>query len=193
MTRRTLLTLSASPLLRASDPFEDRWRAVADRIISAPPNSIGFSPSDALLTLGLMRLHQRTRYPLYADFVEAWARHHLARGLPPDSAPSLAILLLHESRPHALFERYVKLAVESAVVPEDASFLARYGMVRREPGLVLRAARSLPTRLPVSPRTLLTIADVMEALEPMQWLGGILILAGIWIARPRHPPAGGLP
>jgi hypothetical protein len=41
-------------------------------------------------------------------------------------------------------------------------------MTRREPGLVLRAARSLPTRPPVTPETLLTIADVMEALEPMQ-------------------------
>ena len=31
-----------------------------------------------------------------------------------------------------------------------------------------------------------------EALEPMQWLGGVLILAGIWFARPRIP-AGSLP
>ena len=26
-----------------------------------------------------------------------------------------------------------------------------------------------------------------EALEPMQWLGGVLILGGIWFARPRNP------
>ena len=32
-----------------------------------------------------------------------------------------------------------------------------------------------------------------EALEPMQWLGGVLILAGIWVARPRHTAAGSLP
>jgi drug/metabolite transporter (DMT)-like permease len=32
-----------------------------------------------------------------------------------------------------------------------------------------------------------------EALEPMQWLGGVLILAGIWIARPRNAAAGSLP
>ena len=32
-----------------------------------------------------------------------------------------------------------------------------------------------------------------EALEPLQWLGGVLILAGIWIARPRSVPAGSLP
>jgi len=32
-----------------------------------------------------------------------------------------------------------------------------------------------------------------EALAPMQWLGGILILAGIWIARPRNTAAGSLP
>lgn len=32
-----------------------------------------------------------------------------------------------------------------------------------------------------------------EALEPMQWLGGVLILAGIWVARPRNIKAGGLP
>ena len=32
-----------------------------------------------------------------------------------------------------------------------------------------------------------------EALEPMQWLGGVMILAGIWFARPRTPAAGSLP
>jgi drug/metabolite transporter (DMT)-like permease len=32
-----------------------------------------------------------------------------------------------------------------------------------------------------------------ETLEPMQWLGGVLILAGIFIARPRSPAAGSLP
>jgi drug/metabolite transporter (DMT)-like permease len=32
-----------------------------------------------------------------------------------------------------------------------------------------------------------------EALEPMQWLGGVMILAGIWFARPRNPAAGSLP
>jgi drug/metabolite transporter (DMT)-like permease len=31
-----------------------------------------------------------------------------------------------------------------------------------------------------------------EALAPMQWLGGVLILGGIWIARPRNVKAGGL-
>jgi drug/metabolite transporter (DMT)-like permease len=30
-----------------------------------------------------------------------------------------------------------------------------------------------------------------EALEPMQWLGGVMILAGIWFARPRSPAAAG--
>jgi drug/metabolite transporter (DMT)-like permease len=32
-----------------------------------------------------------------------------------------------------------------------------------------------------------------EALEPMQWLGGAMILTGIWFARPRNPQAGSLP
>ncbi len=32
-----------------------------------------------------------------------------------------------------------------------------------------------------------------ETLEPMQWLGGAMILAGIWFARPRSPAAGALP
>jgi drug/metabolite transporter (DMT)-like permease len=32
-----------------------------------------------------------------------------------------------------------------------------------------------------------------EALAPMQWLGGLLILGGIWIARPRNARTGGLP
>jgi drug/metabolite transporter (DMT)-like permease len=32
-----------------------------------------------------------------------------------------------------------------------------------------------------------------EALEPMQWLGGVMILGGIWFARPRNPAAGSLP
>lgn len=32
-----------------------------------------------------------------------------------------------------------------------------------------------------------------EALETMQWLGGVLILAGIFVARPRNPAPGSLP
>lgn len=32
-----------------------------------------------------------------------------------------------------------------------------------------------------------------EALAPMQWIGGLLILFGIWIARQRNAPAGSLP
>ncbi|MFZ5690459.1 MAG: DMT family transporter [Pseudomonadota bacterium] len=32
-----------------------------------------------------------------------------------------------------------------------------------------------------------------EALAPMQWLGGFLIIFGIWIARQRNAPAGSLP
>jgi drug/metabolite transporter (DMT)-like permease len=32
-----------------------------------------------------------------------------------------------------------------------------------------------------------------ETLAPMQWLGGVLILAGIWTARPRAAPTGRLP
>jgi drug/metabolite transporter (DMT)-like permease len=32
-----------------------------------------------------------------------------------------------------------------------------------------------------------------EALEPMQWLGGVLILVGIWFARPRNATEGCLP
>lgn len=32
-----------------------------------------------------------------------------------------------------------------------------------------------------------------EALEPIQWLGGVMILAGIWFARPRSPAAGSIP
>ena len=32
-----------------------------------------------------------------------------------------------------------------------------------------------------------------EALEPMQWMGGVLILAGIFVARPRNAAAGSVP
>jgi drug/metabolite transporter (DMT)-like permease len=40
---------------------------------------------------------------------------------------------------------------------------------------------------------LLAWVVLYEALAPMQWLGGVLILGGIWIARPRNQPAGSLP
>jgi hypothetical protein len=168
VTRRTLLSLTASPLLRASDPFEDRWRAVAERVIAVQPQTLPFAPAEGTLMLALMRLHQRTKYPLYADFVEGWAKHHLARKQAHQDDIALAVLLMQEARPDAAFESYVTNSAEEAEGPEGASFLARYGMTRREPGLVLRAARSLPIRPPVSSEMLLTIADVMEALEPMQ-------------------------
>ena len=168
MTRRTLLTIAASPLLRASDPFEDRWRAAVDRLIGTPPESVPFTPADGVLMTGLMRLYQRTRYPLYADFVEGWARHHLARAPQPNSANGLAILLLHEARPHASFDRYAGQAVASAEASEGASLLARFGMTRGQPGLVLRAARGLRLDAGVTPELLLRVGDVLEALEPMQ-------------------------
>jgi len=169
VTRRTLLTLAASPLLRAADPLEDRWRAAVERLIAAPPETLSFTSSDGLLMLGLMRLYQRTRYPLYADFVHGWAKHHLAHAPAPQHASNaLAILLLHEARPHASFDQYVTTSAESANGPGAASFLARYGMTRRQPGLILRAARSLRLDPPVASELLLRIADVLEALEPMQ-------------------------
>ncbi|MEP7367638.1 MAG: hypothetical protein ABI972_30635, partial [Acidobacteriota bacterium] len=168
VTRRTLLTLTASPLLRAADPFEDRWRAAADRVIEASPAALPFAPPEGMLMLALMRLYQRTKYPLYTDFVETWAKHHLANAQTHDDTIALAVLLLQDARPNPLFERYVTNAVDSAEGPESASFLARYGMTRRQPGLVLRAARSLPVRPPVPSDALLAIADVLEALEPMQ-------------------------
>lgn len=168
MTRRAILTLAASPLLRASDPFEEQWRAAVDRVIGARPETVAFTPADGLLTLGLMRLYQRTRYPLYADFVEGWARHHLAREQAAHSANGLAILLLHEARPNSLFDRYAGRAVEAAEVLEGASLLARYGMTRRQPGLVLRAARGIRVDAGVTSEMLIRVGDVLEALEPMQ-------------------------
>ena len=118
--------------------------------------------------LALMRLYQRTKYPLYADFVEGWARHHLSREQPPCGHNALAALLLHETRPHPSLDRYVTTAAAALEPDAGASFLARYGAVRHQPGLVLRAARGLRLDSPATPELHLTVADVLEILEPMQ-------------------------
>ncbi len=67
-------------------------------------------------------------------------------------------------------------------------------------GLLALALGTLPTPfsslvifLEAVAAALLAWIVLHEALALMQWLGGVLILAGIFIARPRNPAAGSLP
>jgi drug/metabolite transporter (DMT)-like permease len=73
------------------------------------------------------------------------------------------------------------------------SQVAGQGLLAFALGTLPAAFSSLVIFLEAIAAAVLAWIVLHEALEPMQWLGGVLILAGIWIARPRHQPAGGLP
>ncbi|MEK7404265.1 MAG: glycoside hydrolase family 88 protein [Acidobacteriota bacterium] len=57
----------------ARQPYMDRWRAVADRLITTPPESYPFNWGEGVQLIGLMKIHERTRDARYADYVEKWA------------------------------------------------------------------------------------------------------------------------
>jgi drug/metabolite transporter (DMT)-like permease len=73
------------------------------------------------------------------------------------------------------------------------SQVAGQGLLAFALGILPAPFSSLVIFLEAIAAALLAWIVLHEALEPMQWLGGVLILAGIWIARPRSAATGSLP
>jgi drug/metabolite transporter (DMT)-like permease len=73
------------------------------------------------------------------------------------------------------------------------SQVAGQGLLAFALGVLPAAFSSLVIFLEAVAAALFAWIVLHEALEPMQWLGCILILAGIWIARPRNVAIGSLP
>jgi len=121
--------LIAATLLAQSDPYGERVREVADRLIRTPVESIPYNWGEGVEMMGLAKYHERVRDPRYADFLEAWARRHLKKdakellgvGAGRDGehagycghwSPAMAILLLNEARPDAAYRAIVERTVD---------------------------------------------------------------------------------
>ena len=99
----------------------------------------------------------------------------------------------------------VAVALEPRLLPHSAqgwtvlialaliSQVAGQGLLTIALGTLPAPFSSLVIFLEAVAAALLAWVVLHEALEPMQWLGGAMILAGIWFARPRNPAAGCLP
>ncbi len=99
----------------------------------------------------------------------------------------------------------VAIALEPRVLPYSAqgwtilvalaliSQVAGQGLLTIALGTLPAPFSSLVIFLEAVAAALLAWVVLHEALEPMQWLGGVMILGGIWFARPRNPAAGSLP
>jgi drug/metabolite transporter (DMT)-like permease len=99
----------------------------------------------------------------------------------------------------------VAFALEPAMLPRSAhgwavlialaliSQVAGQGLLAFALGTLPAPFSSLVIFLEAVAAALFAWIVLHEALAPMQWLGGVLILAGIFIARPRSPAPGPLP
>jgi drug/metabolite transporter (DMT)-like permease len=99
----------------------------------------------------------------------------------------------------------VALALEPRLLPQSmhgwtvllalalVSQVAGQGLLAFALGVLPAAFSSLVIFLEAIAAALFAWIVLHEALEPMQWLGCMLILGGVWIARPRNPAAGSLP
>ena len=98
----------------------------------------------------------------------------------------------------------VALVLEPALLPQTAhgwtvlvalalvSQVAGQGLLAFSLGILPASFASLVIFLEAVAAAILAWIVLQESLAPMQWLGGVLILAGIWIARPRNTSASGL-
>ena len=99
----------------------------------------------------------------------------------------------------------VALALEPRLLPQSMqgwtvlialaliSQVAGQGLLAFALGTLPAPFSSLVIFLEAVAAALLAYVVLHEALAVMQWAGGVLILAGIFIARPRHPAPGTLP
>ncbi len=105
----------------AREPYLDRWRSVADHLISTPPESYRFNWGEGVQMIGLMKACERARKGTYADYLEKWAaqfpveevNHILREGIQKETrlgycgywSPGTAIYYLSRARPKAEYRR----------------------------------------------------------------------------------------
>lgn len=102
--------------LSAGDRNAERWRAVADRLITTPVESYPFNWGEGVQMIGLMKAYERTHNQAYLDYLERWTAQWTstdvnqllntgakAKGPRPGYcgywSPGTAILLLSDYRP----------------------------------------------------------------------------------------------
>ncbi len=129
------ILLAVPALVFAADPYAANWRRVADRLVEAPPDAFPFNWGEGVQMIGLMKIHERTAEPRYADYAEKWAALFTGRDLeellktgrqaagPRPGycgywSPATAILLLHRARPK---QEYLRLARGVAAFIRDGA------------------------------------------------------------------------
>jgi len=65
--------LAAAMPAPAASPHRQQWISVADRLIATAPESYPFNWGEGVQMIGLMKIHERTKTPAYAGYVDKWA------------------------------------------------------------------------------------------------------------------------
>jgi unsaturated rhamnogalacturonyl hydrolase len=111
------------------EPYLDKWKSVADKLISTPVESYPFNWGEGVQMIGLMKVQERTRQTAYLDYLEKWAAQFppgqvtriLADGIPKVStrpgycghwSPGTAIQYLNQARPAAARGEVVRLVFD---------------------------------------------------------------------------------
>ena len=81
MKRILLISLAAGGLAWAADPYAAQWRAVADKLITTPPESYPFNWGEGEQQIGLMKIYERTRDARYLDYMEKWTRLYIGKDI----------------------------------------------------------------------------------------------------------------
>lgn len=68
-------------MLWSAGPGKTNWRAVADKLITTPPESYPFNWGEGVQMIGLMKIYQRTRDRRYLDYMEKWTGLYQAKGI----------------------------------------------------------------------------------------------------------------
>jgi unsaturated rhamnogalacturonyl hydrolase len=92
----------------------ERWRGVADRLLTTPAESYAFNWGEGVQMIGMMKIHEQIRNEAYADFVRKWADSYTQKNIrtllsldDPGAkhpgycghwSPATAILYLYQAR-----------------------------------------------------------------------------------------------
>jgi rhamnogalacturonyl hydrolase YesR len=62
-------------------PHIDRWRRVADRLLTTPAESYAFNWGEGVQMIGMMKIHERVHDEAYADYVRKWAHPYVHKNI----------------------------------------------------------------------------------------------------------------
>lgn len=118
-----------SSLVMAADPYREKWISVADRLVTAAPDTFPYNWGEGVQQIGLMKVYERTRERKYLDWMKRWTALYEGKdnrellnilekpwggehsAYCGHWSPATAILLLHQAAPK---KRYLEIAQATA-------------------------------------------------------------------------------